>query len=106
MPLLRPCKNTAAFEALPDRPLQVDLDRLESVLVGAGWSLVVNAAVMLIVRKETEVSVYRSGKVLIKTRDPDEALGVYRAVFRHVQEDAPDDPQVEGLDRLARKAKA
>lgn len=105
MPLLRPCKNTAAFEALPDSAgLKVDLDLLERTLVAGGWTLVVNAAVMLIVRRDIEVSVYRSGKMLLKTRDPDAALRTFRELHPHVEPDAPHEPTVEGLERLDARA--
>lgn len=103
MPLLRPCKNTASFEALPDNGrLQVNLDALERALVDDGWTLVVNAAVMLIVRRDIEVSIYRSGKMLLKTRDPEVALQAFRELHPFVEPDAPHEPTVEGLERLAR----
>jgi len=105
VPILRPCKNTAAFEALPDSGhLQVDLDALERILNGAGWETVVNAAVMLIVRRDLEASIYRSGKMLLKTRDPEAARAAFAAIHPHVEPDAPHEPHVEGLDRLARGA--
>lgn len=104
MPLLRPCKNTAAFEALPDNGrLQVDLDALEGTLVSGGWALVVNAAVMLIVKRDVEVSIYRSGKMLIKTREPDVALTLFRELHPHIEPDASHEPSIEGLDRLERQ---
>lgn len=103
MPILRPCKNTAAFEALPDNGrLTVDLDALERTLQEEGWTLVVNAAVMLIVRKDIEASIYRSGKMLLKTRDPDIARQVFAALHPHVEPDAPHEPDIQELDRLDR----
>lgn len=104
MPILRPCKNTAAFEALPDNGrLRVDLDALERTLVATGWDLVVNAAVMLIVKRDLEVSIYQSGKMLLKTRDPDIAKQVFAELHPHVEPDAPHEPDVQGLERLATK---
>ena len=49
MVLIQPCKTTAAFEAIPERDLDLDLDRLEERLVAAGWRSVANARVLLIV---------------------------------------------------------
>ena len=105
VPILRPCKTTAAFEALPDdASLQVDLDRLEAELRGEGWDVVVNAAVMLIVKKQVEVSVYRSGRMLLKTRDPDVARALFAEIHPRIEPDAPHEPRVEGLERLAAHA--
>lgn len=101
MPILRPCKNTAAFEALPDNGrLALDLDALERTLVSEGWDLVVNAAVMLIVKKRIEVSIYRSGKMLLKTRDPAAAKTLFEALHPHIEPEAPHEPEMQGLDRL------
>lgn len=99
MPLLRPCKNTAAFEVLPDTKGQLDLDHVESVLVEAGYRRKVRAGVMLIMAREIEVSVYKSGKMLIKTRDPQLAQSLARELLAAV---AGGDAglRVEGLDRL------
>lgn len=106
VPILRPCKNTAAFEALPDSGrLRVDLDALERTLLDSGWELVVNAAVMLIVRKEIEASIYQSGKMLLKTRDPGAARKAFSALHPHVEPDAPHEPDVQGLERLAKDPK-
>jgi hypothetical protein len=104
VPILRPCKNTAAFEALPDNGrLSVDLDALERVLLEEGWEPVVNAAVMLIMKKDVEVSIYKSGKMLLKTRDPVVAKELFAALHPHVEPDAPHDPEMQGLDRLERE---
>ncbi len=99
MPLLRPCRNTAAFEVLPDEKGQLDLDAVEAGLTGAGYKRVVRAGVMLIMRREVEVSVYRSGKMLIKTRDPQEAQVVARGLLEAVA-GGDEGLRVEGLDRL------
>lgn len=109
MPILRPCKNTAAFEVIPDRgDLKLDVSALQPKLEAEGWHTVANAVVMLIVRRafagaegEVELSIYRSGKLLIKTRQPEVAKAVYDAAWPHIDPDA-DEIRIEGLDRLAR----
>lgn len=99
MPLLRPCRNTAAFELLPERTRTLDLDAAERALADAGYRRVVRAGVMLIMRAEVEVSVYRSAKVLIKTRDGDVARRVAEQMLSLLDEGP--DLRVEGLDRFA-----
>jgi hypothetical protein len=103
VPLLRPCRNTAAFELLPEHQGQLDLGAVESALAGQGYRRVVRAGVMLIMRAEVEVSVYRSGKVLIKTRDPDVATQI-ASMWLEVQGGLTGEPvdvlRTEGLERL------
>lgn len=77
MALLRPCKTTAAYEAVPTIDGQVDLDELERLLEERGWSTVANAHVLLVMAKDEEATFYPSGKVLIKTTDEAAAQRVW-----------------------------
>src|SRR5688500_11136548 len=67
--LLRPCSTSAGFLATPEPPLKVDMGKLKRAVVGAGFALVVDAKIILIVRKGVESSLYDNGKVLLKTTD-------------------------------------
>lgn len=77
MVLIQPCKTTAAYEAIPERDLGLDLGRLEGDLVARGWQPVANAGILLVVRKRLETSIFQSGKLLIKTRNRVEAEAVW-----------------------------
>jgi hypothetical protein len=102
--LLRPCRNTAAFEIVPERELKLDLAVVEARLLEAGYRRVVRAGVMLIMRKDLEVSVYRSGKMLLKTRDPD-AAAVLARTLRSLLLPEDDGPlRTEGFERLKHSA--
>ncbi|HUR26275.1 MAG TPA: hypothetical protein VM327_09715 [Candidatus Thermoplasmatota archaeon] len=75
MSLLRPCSTSAGFLATRDPPWRMDMAGLRARLASAGYSVVVDAKVILIVRKAVgegpavESSVYDNGKVLLKTTD-------------------------------------
>lgn len=77
MVLIRPCRSTAALEAIPESDWDLDLAKLEPRLVGDGWTSRVNAVIMLIVRKAHEATIFRNGRVLIKTQDVDVAEAVW-----------------------------
>lgn len=101
VPLLRPCKNTAAFEAIPDERRKLDLKALQAALAEDGWALVADAGVMLIMRRDIEVSVYYSGKMLLKTLDPEAARAAFKEVHARIEPDATShEPTMEGLERL------
>lgn len=85
MALLRPCTTSAGFTATPEHPRRVDMARLREVLVAAGYHIVVDARVVLLVRKDVESSVYANGKVLLKTTDPAAAEAAYRALRPHLE---------------------
>jgi hypothetical protein len=84
MVLLQPCKTTAAYEAIPERDLGLDLETVERSLHGAGWRTLANAGVMLVIQRgPDDASVFRSGKLLVKTRDPVVAQRVWAEVSAH-----------------------
>jgi len=64
--LLKPCKTTAAFEAIPRERLSLDLYRCEEIL-GAVCTIVANAGVLLVVSDRCEVSIHRNGRLVLKT---------------------------------------
>ena len=72
--LIRPCRSTAAFEAVPEQKLELELADLIPKLAELGYELIADAGVLLVVSKNGhEVPVYPSGKLLIKVDDENEA---------------------------------
>lgn len=78
MSLLRPCATSAGFLATRDPPWRLDMADLRRRLAAAGFQVVVDARVLLIVRKApgdaaaggaVESSLFDNGKVLLKTVD-------------------------------------
>lgn len=79
--ILKPCKSTAAYEAVPKRNIKLDLKGLLQRLITAGYDEICDANVMIIVKKDYEVSIYRSGKLLIKTEDELKAKRLAAEIF-------------------------
>lgn len=90
MSLLRPCATSAGFMATRDPPWHLDMARLKRDLVGDGFTLVIDAKVVLIVRKAmpggqaVESSLYDNGKILLKTTDKPAAEAAFAQIERHV----------------------
>ena len=82
--LLRPCSTSAGFTATPEQQRRLDMVRLKQDLVAAGYTVVVDARVILIVRKGVESSVYDHGKVLLKTTDRGAAEAAYAELEPHL----------------------
>jgi len=64
--ILKPCKTTAAFEAIPRERFSLDLDRCEEILKKT-CTIVTNAGVILIINDMCEVSIHRDGRLILKT---------------------------------------
>jgi hypothetical protein len=95
--LLRPCATSAGFTATPDPPVRIDMAGLKRRLTASGYVVVVDARIILIVRKQVDVSVsggvwkvdvetslYDNGKVLVKTIDRDAAEAAYVDLQPHL----------------------
>lgn len=64
--LLKPCKTSAAIEAIPRERLSLNLDRCEEVLK-TDCTIVANAGILLIVSDLCEVSIHKDGRLILKT---------------------------------------
>ncbi|MEA3143206.1 MAG: hypothetical protein QOG31_530 [Thermoplasmata archaeon] len=84
MALLRPCSTSAGFTATPEPPRRIDMERLKAALLRDGYLVVVDAKIILIVRKGVESSLYDNGKVLLKTTDRAAAEAAYADLVRHL----------------------
>lgn len=83
--LLRPCSTSAGFTATPEPPRRTDMARLKRGLLAAGYTMVVDARIILIVRKAgVETSLYDDGKALLKTTDRAAAEAAYADLEPHL----------------------
>ncbi|MCI4323183.1 MAG: hypothetical protein L3K03_04070 [Thermoplasmata archaeon] len=83
---VRLCSSRGAFEAIPQPRLTLDLGAVRQQLEGQSIP-VQDARVMLIVQLSREVTVARDGRIMIKTRDPEEAAQVLADLFRRTKID-------------------
>jgi hypothetical protein len=87
--LLRPCKSTAAFEALPEvnskaRKRNLDLNSCQEMLTSLGYEEVCDAKVLLILKKEIEVTIYPDGKLILKTDEKEIAEKVMNEIYNKI----------------------
>ena len=61
---VKPCKYDA-FEAVPKGKVSIDLDVIEKVLSKNGYEILSNPKVMLVVRKDVEITIYPRGRLLM-----------------------------------------
>jgi hypothetical protein len=78
--LMKPCRTATAFVSTLKKPVRVDLAQAADRLRGAGWS-VHDVKVMLILEGEPELTLYESGKILVKTNDAERARGAIDRVY-------------------------
>lgn len=61
---VKPCRHDA-FEAVPKEKVELDLCDCEVRLCKSGYEILSNPKVMLVVRKEVEITVYPRGRLLM-----------------------------------------
>ncbi|MDE1819848.1 MAG: hypothetical protein KGI98_03215 [Euryarchaeota archaeon] len=81
---LQLCSSGGAYEALPDRPVQLDLADVRGRAERAGRK-VVDARVMLVLPGEPEVTLTRGGKIVVKTRDAEAAQRSFQAMISLIE---------------------
>jgi hypothetical protein len=86
--LLKPCRTATAFISTLKQSKRVDLAAAADRLRGKGWA-VSDVKVMLILEGEPELTVYESGKILVKTDDEGMARKAIDRVYEAIGLAAP-----------------
>ncbi len=80
---MKPCRTATAFVSTLKKPMRVDLVQAADRLRGAGWP-VHDVKVMLILGGEPELTLYESGKILVKTDDAEAARTAIDRVYETI----------------------
>lgn len=83
--MLRPCTTSAGFMAVPEQSRRLDMAGLKAALAAAGFEVLRDARVLLLVRLGVEATVYHTGKVLLKTTDAEAAQTAYDRMRPHLE---------------------
>lgn len=80
--VLRSCNSGQAFVARPDSSFDQDIKTIADRLGSSGHEVLTDAGVLLVIRSPSgiEYSLFREGKVLVKTPDEEVAWEVVRSV--------------------------
>lgn len=93
---MKPCRTATAFVSTLKKPARVDLDQAAGRLREAGW-LVNDVKVMLILEGEPELTLYESGKILVKTDDATNARAAIDRVYETIGLGAPSAPAASAV---------
>ena len=78
--LMKPCRTATAFVSTLKKPTRVDLVDAANRLRAEGHR-VTDVKVMLIVEDDPEITLYESGKILVKTDDAERARASVDRVY-------------------------
>jgi ArsR family metal-binding transcriptional regulator len=78
---VKPCKYDA-YEAVPKGRVSLDLDECERVLEAKGYEILSNPKVMLVAKKDVEITIYPAGRLLMHpVKDRADAERVARQLY-------------------------
>jgi ArsR family metal-binding transcriptional regulator len=78
---IKPCRHDA-YEAVPKRKVTLDLDECERVLASKGYEILSNPKVMLVTKKEVEITLYPHGRLLMQpVKERDLAVRIAQELF-------------------------
>ncbi len=89
--LMKPCRTATAFVSTLKKPARIDLGQAAGRLREAGWR-VHDVKVMLILEGGPELTLYESGKILVKTDDATHAREAIDRVYGIIGLSAPAPP--------------
>jgi hypothetical protein len=78
--MVRPCATSAGYEARPREPLKLSIAEAERALRGHDVEVLRNAGVVLLARVGCDVTVFPTGKLLLKTTSQHEAEQATRRI--------------------------
>lgn len=78
--MMRPCRTTAAYFATLRKHLTLDLEEARRSLEQRGYRIT-DCGVLLIIHDEPERTLYRTGRVLVKTADEETARKAVEEIY-------------------------
>lgn len=82
---MRLCKSSAAIEALPERKEELNLYEMEEKLRAGGYEIISNLGPIMVVKKDVEITIYDTGRLLLKTKDEEEAREEIREIEKYIE---------------------
>ena len=82
--VVKPCKEKGSLEAVPKKERYLNLKKVQGILISNGYDVKISTPFVLIVKKEKEISVFPSGRLLVKSADPDEVKKIAKKIYELV----------------------
>jgi hypothetical protein len=76
--ILEVCSGRAAWQVIPNEELAIDLESVGAKIVAAGWTCTLENRLCHTFSGEVDLTLFPSGKLLVKTADRDAAAQIAR----------------------------
>ncbi len=75
--IVKPCKSCKSYILIPKEKFKLDLEKLKSVLETKEFKTKAYTGTLLSIEKKCKINIYVSGKIVVLTREEDDALNLH-----------------------------
>ena len=75
--IVKPCKSCKSYILMPKEKFKLDLEKLKSVLETKEFKTKAYTGTLLSIEKKCKINIYVSGKIVVLTREEDDALNLH-----------------------------
>lgn len=85
--VVEPCKSSNAMDVRLNESITIDFEKLENILKGKRYEVLARTPlVMLLKYKDKSISIYKSGRMLVKGLNKDEAEAFAAEFYEEIKE--------------------
>ena len=75
--IVKTCKSCKSYILMPKEKFRLDLEKLKSVLETKEFKTKAYTGTLLSIEKKCKINIYVSGKIVVLTREEDDALNLH-----------------------------
>ena len=75
--IVKPCRSCKSYIFMPKEKFRLDLEKLKSVLETKEFRTKAYTGTLLSIEKKCKINIYASGKIVVLTREEDDALSLH-----------------------------
>ena len=75
--VVKPCRSCKSHVLIPKEKFKFDLEKLKSVLETKEFKTKAYTGTLLSIEKKCKINIYVSGKIVVLTREEDDALSLH-----------------------------
>ena len=80
--IIKPCSGKTAFNSVPDKKMEFDLKK-----IGKKFEVITETPYLIVIKIEkTEVTIYPSGKLMIRTKQKETAEKISKKVYELINQ--------------------
>ena len=72
----KPCKSCKSYVLIPKNKFKLNLERLKLSFEELGFKIIAYTGTLLSIKKKCKINIYISGKVIIITKNEEEAMSL------------------------------